>query len=179
MSVIVETDRLILRPPQAEDHARWAEMNQDKETMRFIGGVSAPPQTWRMLRSMAGCWALDGFGMFSVIEKATGLWIGRLGPWMPFGWPGTEVGWGLTKDALGKGYATEGAAASIDWAIDNLGWTDIIHCIDPENTPSRRVAERLGSRNRGPGKLPDPYHEARIDIWGQSAAEWRARRRAG
>ena len=47
---------------------------------------------------MAGSWALNGFGMFSVIEKASGLWLGRIGPWRPDGWPGNEVGWGLVSE---------------------------------------------------------------------------------
>lgn len=52
----------------------------------------------------------------------------------------------------------------------------MIHSIDPENTPSQAVARKLGSRNLGPGTLPAPYQEARIDLWGQSREEWRARR---
>ena len=36
--------------------------------------------------------------MFSVIEKDSGRWIGRIGPWQPEGWPGTEVGWSLVTN---------------------------------------------------------------------------------
>jgi RimJ/RimL family protein N-acetyltransferase len=118
-----------------------------------------------------------GCAMFCVVEKSSGRWIGRLGPWVPDGWPGTEVGWGLVREAWGKGYATEGAAASIDWAFDRLGWSDVIHCIDPDNAPSQAVARRLGSRNRGPGLLPAPFEAAPIDLWGQSREDWRARKR--
>lgn len=173
----LETARLILRPPQQEDFPLWAEFSADEETMRFIGGVAAPPAAWRSMATLAGSWALKGFAMFSVIEKASGRWIGRLGPWEPEGWPGTEVGWGLAKEATGKGYATEGASAAIDWAIDHLGWTDVIHCIDPANTASQKVAQRLGSVNRGPGRMPPPFQDHPVDIWGQSAADWKARRR--
>jgi len=115
--------------------------------------------------------------MFSVIEKATGRWLGRLGPWMPLGWPGREVGWTLLPEAQGQGFAREGATAAIDWAFDALGWEDMIHCIDPANYPSRKLAAALGSRNRGPGKLPPPFQESPVDIWGQTRAEWRARPR--
>jgi RimJ/RimL family protein N-acetyltransferase len=114
--------------------------------------------------------------MFSVIEKSSGRWVGRLGPWMPDGWPGTEVGWSIVRDCWGKGYAPEAAEAATGWAFDHLGWTNVIHCIDPENVASQSVARKLGSRNLGPGTLPAPYHEARIDIWGQSRDEWRARK---
>lgn len=127
---------------------------------------------------MAGSWLLKGFGMFSVIEKRTGQWIGRLGPWQPEGWPGTEVGWGLIKSAWGQGYALEGAQAAIDWAFDRLDWAQVIHTIDPENTPSQALAKRLGSANWGPGKLPSPYENFRVDVWGQSRQEWKNRHRS-
>ena len=68
--------------------------------------------------------------MFSVIEKSTGRWVGRLAPWTPDGWPGTEVGWGIARDRCGLGYATEAATAAIDWAFDALGWSEVIHVID-------------------------------------------------
>jgi RimJ/RimL family protein N-acetyltransferase len=64
----------------------------------------------------------------------------------------------------------------MDWAVDVLGWADIIHCIDPANVASQKVAIALGSANRGPGKLPAPFEDAPVDIWGQSAEHWRARR---
>lgn len=172
----LETARLILRPPAVEDFPRWAEFMADEETTRFIGGVQSPPQVWRTLCSVAGMWALTGEGMFSILEKATGLWIGRIGPLHPYGWPGREVGWSLHRDATGKGYAVEAAAACMDYAFDVLGWDDVIHCIDPENLASARVATRLGSVNRGPGRLPEPMQDLRIDLWGQTRDDWAANR---
>ena len=174
---ILETERLTLRPTAMEDFPRWAEMMADPATARFIGGVQQPPATWRAMMSMAGAWSLTGVAMFSVIERETGLWLGRIGPWQPLGWPGTEVGWSLHPDAHGKGYAMEAAVASIDYAFDVLGWTEVIHCIDPDNAPSQKLADRLGSTNRGPGTLPAPFETARVDIWGQSRDQWRARAR--
>ena len=52
----------------------------------------------------------------------------------------------------------------------------MIHCIDPDNRPSQKLAERLGSVNRGPGKLPPPFEAYPVDIWGQTREEWRRRR---
>ena len=174
---VLETERLILRPPKQADLDGWAQMMGDEEAARYIGGVQPRAASWRGLASMAGSWSLLGFGMFSVVEKDTGRWVGRIGPWMPEGWPGTEVGWGLDRRYWGKGYAAEAAAATIDWVFDELGWTEVIHCIDPANINSQNVAKRLGSENRGPGKLPPPYEEAPVEIWGQSREAWRARRR--
>jgi len=172
----IDTSRLLLRPPQLGDLDPWAAMMTDEATARYIGGVMPRAVTWRALMTMIGSWHAHGFAMFSVIEKSTGRWIGRLGPWMPEGWPGPEIGWALVRDAWGKGYATEGATAASDWAFDRLGWTDMIHSIDPLNRASQEVAKRLGSVNRGRGKLPPPFEESTIDIWGQSREQWRARR---
>lgn len=172
----LETERLILRAPAKEDFEAWADFCADEEAARFIGGRQDRIGAWRIMSVMAGAWTVRGFSMFSVIEKSTGRWVGRLGPWQPEGWPGTEVGWGIVRDAWGKGYATEGAAAAIDWAFDALGWDEVIHTIEPANVNSQKVAQRLGSRILRQAVLPAPMNVA-VDCWGQSRDEWLARRR--
>lgn len=173
---MLETERLTLRPIALEDFPRWAEMMGDPEAAKFLGGAQPAAVAWRGFMTMAGAWSLTGVSMFSLIERRTGLWLGRIGPWQPHGWPGTEVGWGLHPDAQGKGYGVEAATAALDYAFDVLGWTEVIHCIDPDNIPSQRLAQRVGSRNLGPTRLPPPFHELTMDRWGQSRENWRARR---
>lgn len=124
---------------------------------------------------MAGAWAVQGFSMFSVLERSTGRWVGRVGPWRPEGWPGPEVGWSLLRETWGRGYAVEAATAAIDWAFDHLGWTEVIHSITPANVASQQVARRLGSTLRGPGALPAPFEATPIELWGQTREAWRAR----
>lgn len=172
---ILETDRLILRPPSAEDFDPWAAFCADEEATRFLGGAQGRAQAWRTMCTMTGAWTVRGYSMFSVIEKATGRWVGRLGPWRPEGWPGTEVGWGLARGVWGKGYATEGATAAIDWAFQTLGWTEVIHTIDPGNIASHAVAKRLGSTVLRQAELPAPIGGV-IDVWGQSREQWLSRR---
>ncbi|MBI1251973.1 MAG: GNAT family N-acetyltransferase [Alphaproteobacteria bacterium] len=176
----LETDRLILRPPRHEDFPAFAAFAADERVMRFLGGVApSGDAVWRGMAELAGSWALLGFGMFSVFEKDSGRWVGRLGPWRPAGadgaWPGKEVGWGLIADAQGKGYATEGAAATMDWAFDQLGWDEIIHCIEPRNAPSIAVAQRLGAQHLRDAVLPAPINVT-VQCWGQTREQWRARR---
>ena len=173
---VLETARLRLRVPQAADFDRYAEALADEATTRYIGGVLPRAAGWRRFLQMPGAWAVQGFGMFSVVDRASGRWLGQLGPWKPDGWPGNEVGWTFHPDAWGRGYATEAAVAAIDWAFAQLGWDDIIHCIDPANAASQALARRLGSRNRGPVALPAPYESAPSDAWGQTRAEWSANR---
>ena len=172
----LETDRLILRVPRGEDFDRYAELFCHPTAAKSIGGGVARGDAWRRFLQMPGAWMVQGFAMFSVIEKASGLWVGQTGPWQPEGWPGTEVGYAFHHDARGKGYATEATAAAIDWAFDNLGWHEVIHCITPDNLASQAVARRLGSYRRGPGKLPAPLDTREVDIWGQTRDEWFARR---
>lgn len=172
----LETERLILRDIREEDLDGWAELMGDPDSARYIGGTLNRAQSWRAMATFAGCWSLKGFGMFSVVEKASGRWIGRLGPWQPEGWPGTEVGWSILKSAWGKGYAAEGAAAAIDWAFDTLGWSEVVHVIDVENARSIALAVRLGSTDLGPRTLPAPLDVYNVHVWGQSREQWLARR---
>ena len=174
----LQTNRLLLRMPVQADLDGWAELLGNEESARFIGGPVPRAAAWRSMAAMTGSWTLKGFGMFSVVEKASGACVGRLGPWEPEEWPGTEVGWGLVKSAWGKGYATEGSAAAIDWAFTTLGWTEVIHCIDPKNVASISIAQRLGSTFRRSTRLPAPFESLEVDIWAQSRDEWSRNRTA-
>ena len=177
-SLKLETPRLILRPPRMEDFDAWALFLEDEVATRFIGGRQVRAMAWRTFMGMCGCWYMTGVAMFSVIEKSSGNWVGRLGPWNPEGWPAPEVGWGISREHWGKGYASEGAAAAMDYAFDVLGWHEVIHCIHPDNLASQGVARKLGSRNLGRVKMPVPYEDTPMDAWGQSRREWKGGRRA-
>ena len=173
---ILETERLLLRVQQAGDFERYAEMLAHPSSLH-IGGPLLRHEAWRRFLQMPGAWMVQGFAMFSVVEKSSGRWMGQAGPWCPDGWPGTEVGYSFHMDARGKGYATEACAAAMDYAFNILGWDEVIHSISPENTASQAVAQRLGSRNRGPGKLPPPLDVHAIEIWAQPRAEWAENRK--
>src|ERR1041384_2453839 len=173
---MIETERLILRRPILEDFDLWAEMMAHEDAARFLGGAQPKAAVWRTLMTVRGAWELTGVSMFAVVEKASGKWVGRGGPWQPHEWPGTEVGWGLHPDSWGKGYALEAAVAAMNYAFDTLGWTEVVHAIDPAHERSPALARRLGSTNRGPGRLPAPFATSPVDIWGQTRDAWRARR---
>lgn len=172
----IETARLILRLPRLEDFGGYAELLGDEEAARYIGGPLVRAAAWRKFLQQPGAWLVQGFGMFSVIDRATGAWLGQLGPWRPEGWPGNEVGWAFRRSAWGRGYATEAAVPAIDWAFATLGWDKMIHCIDPANTASQALAQRLGSTRQSHGRLPPPYQDHETEIWGQTREQWRAHR---
>ena len=149
----IETGRLILRQWRAADIAANSAMLGDPQSARFITPdrkpVTEPMAGWRNAAIMAGHWALHGFGMFVVEEKASGKFAGRVGPFYPPVWPGFEVGWGIAAEFRGKGYAVEAARASIDWSFATFELDEIVHCIDPENVASQAVARRLGAMQQG------------------------------
>lgn len=173
----IRTARLLLREPRLEDFEAYAELLADEDAARWIGGMQPRAAAWRKFLQQPGAWKVQGFGMFSVIDPATGDWLGQLGPWRPDGWPGNEIGYAFHPRAWGNGYATEAAVAAIDWAFAHLGWDDIVHCIHPDNLPSKRVAARLGSTVLRTGALlPAPSEGVDVELWGQTRAQWQVNR---
>ena len=168
----LETPRLILRVPRIEDFDRFAELQGDADAARHIGGAVSRTEAWRRFLWQPGAWQVQGFGMFAVIERDSGSWLGQTGPWRPEGWPGNEIGYAFHPDVWGRGYALEAATAAIDWSLQALGWDEFIHCIAPENAASQKLATRLGSTLRGPAALPPPHAHMTVDVWGQTRAQW-------
>jgi RimJ/RimL family protein N-acetyltransferase len=145
---MIETERLVLRPIDPErDFEPWARAMADEQTVRYLGTRPMNrAEAWRSMALALGHWSIRGYGFFTVENKATGEWIGRVGPWFPEGWPDREVGWTISPDHLRQGYATEAGRASIDYVFDNLGWSNVVHVILEGNRASIAVAEKLGSR---------------------------------
>ena len=171
----LETPRLILRGWRPEDLAPYAAMMADAGTVRFITRKGLPyseAQTWREMALLVGHWQLLGHGMFVVEERATGAFLGRVGPLQPPGYPGFEIAWGLAPAARGKGYAQEAARAAIDWSFETFALDRIVSIIHPLNVASRRLAERLGERRTA--ELFTPFREP-CDIWEMRREDWLAR----
>ncbi len=157
MSPVLETDRLCLRRPAERDGEAYAQL-----FMAGRGKYMGEPEPvdrragWRIFYAELGHWDIRGYGMFAVTLKGDDTALGLVGPWYPHTWPEHEIGWTLFEGHEGKGYATEAAIASRAWAYRELGWTGAVSYIDPENTPSIRVAERCGARLDPAAQVCDP-----------------------
>ena len=57
----------------------------------------------------------------------------------------TELGWALARAHWGQGLATEAARAVREWTYAERGVERLISLIDPKNTRSVRVADKLGA----------------------------------
>ncbi|MGE0046703.1 MAG: GNAT family N-acetyltransferase [Hyphomonadaceae bacterium] len=172
---VLETERLVLRGWRGEDFDPFAAMMAEPEVALFLTADQRPMDrvsAWRAMAVFAGHWILRGAGMFVVEEKASGDFVGRVGPWQPEGWPGFELGWGLARRFWGKGYASEAARAAGDWAFANFDLDAVISLIHIDNHASQRVAQRLGET---PG--PKTLHAGMPHvIWSVSRETWRALR---
>ena len=154
--MILETERLLLRRPAAEDAPAYAAIWGDPEVVRFIGG-----ETWDLQRAQDGIermrrhWEWFDIGLFTVVRKRDERILGRVGflVWNENWQNGhrervepveTEIGWTIGREFWNRGYATEAAAACRDQALGPLGLKRVISLIAAENTASIRVAEKIG-----------------------------------
>jgi RimJ/RimL family protein N-acetyltransferase len=154
---VIETPRLRLRGFRAADVEPFCAQMADEAFAKFItreGRGLSQPESWHRFASLAGHWVARGFGNFAVEEKASGAFIGHVGPMEPPGWPAFEIGWGIFPRFQGKGYATEAAAAAFHWAHHMLGKLETLHMIDPTNASSEKVARALGAE---PGEMWTPF----------------------
>lgn len=157
----ISTPRLTLRPIEARDFAGFADFYASDRS-KFVGGPATAEQSWRMLATELGHWALRGFGRWAVEETETGKLAGIIGPWAPEGWPEPELGWDLMNGFEGKGYATEAALAAREYAYDTLGWTTAISLVAPANAGSRNVAKRMGATFEG---MFDHERHGTLEVW--------------
>lgn len=152
------TERLLLRMLHAGDFEEYAAIHMDAEVTKFTTRFHMNrADTWRHLSIMVGHWHLRGFGMWGVFEQSTGALVGRVGFHQPDGWPDFELGWTIGRNWWGKGYAPEAARRCLDFAFEEMGRERVISIIDPLNTASIRVAERIGETVQGEWQL-DEHH---------------------
>ena len=160
------TDRLMLKPMGAGDVEAHIDMMQTPEMAKFLTDAGTPrgrSDEWRVTATLIGHWQIRGYGFFSVFEKQSGEWIGRVGPWQPSGWPGLEVGWAIRKEFWGKGYAPEAAIATMGWVFARFpDLKRILSVIDPANKNSQQVAAKIGETNSG----------EKFELWGLTLDLW-------
>jgi RimJ/RimL family protein N-acetyltransferase len=144
----LETERLRLRPYRLEDLDDLYAMFSDPEHMTWYpapfdrdGTRAWADRTFERYRD-------DGFGLWIVEDRATGAFLGTVGPTVQLvdDVEHVEIGWHTRPGRKGEGIAPEAAAAAMDWAFETLELDHVISLVRPENTGSNRVAQKLGMR---------------------------------
>jgi ribosomal-protein-alanine N-acetyltransferase len=145
---VLSTERLALREMVSTDLDFVAGMLADPEVMRHYPKVYTRAEAQEWLDRQRARYLRDGYALWLVMLAATGEPVGQIGlvSQNVKGTEETEVGYLLARAFWGRGLASEAARACRDHALRELGRPRVISLIRPENTPSRRVAERIGMR---------------------------------
>lgn len=145
---VLETERLSLRHFHILDSEPMYRVFGDAEVMRFGDGVKTKQWVRGWLRTcLEYYYPTWGFGPYAVVKRQEKEVIGYCGLFFfpnVGGQPEFEIGYRLARTEWGRGYATEAARAVRDFAFETLGVKRLIAMIDPANTASIRVAEKLG-----------------------------------
>lgn len=143
----LETDRLLLRPFEANDLDTYAErIFADADVTRFLPKSQFEPRERgeRTMKVFNDLWTQYPYAPWAVVEKSSGELIGHCGLRFIADIQETEVLYALGKDFWGKGYATEAARASVGFGFWQVELERIIALAVPDNIASRKVMEHCG-----------------------------------
>jgi RimJ/RimL family protein N-acetyltransferase len=146
---LIETERLILRPPTDADRDALFALNADPRVGEWLVGPLDREAADALVDRVLAHIARHGFGFWTVERKADAAVIGMagllaMGADLPPG-PALEVGWRFIPAAWGSGYATEAARGAIYWGFANRPDAgEIIAITARTNLASQAVMRRLG-----------------------------------
>jgi RimJ/RimL family protein N-acetyltransferase len=148
MHELLKTERLLLRRWRDSDRLPFQQMNADPRVMEFFPAGLSPAESDALIDRAQAHFDRHGFGPFAVELLENQFFIGFIGlsipnfdaPFMP----AVEIGWRLAFDCRGRGLATEGARAVVNYGFEELGLDNLVSFTVPENLRSRSVMEKLG-----------------------------------
>lgn len=164
----LETERLILRPFEKDDVAFLDYLHSDAEVTRYTSGrTRSHAENIAYIITMLELYTRD-IGHLLVVRKSDNVPVGRCGlftfygvndgeqDWYYFNGPKSvrkkgeifeliELGYTFAREHWGQGYATEAATAVRDYAFEQLGYERLSSLVIKENTPSIRVAQKMGA----------------------------------
>ena len=186
MTLIAETERLVLRDWGEGDSDRFYAIMNTPAVMRNLGGVQ-DRETWEAAVGRIQGFQRDFGHTFWLLErKPDGEILGFCGL-KRVNSPGTdltgqfEVGWRLRESAWGQGYAKEAAIASLDLAFERFGAPHVLALTVPRNEESQGLMKRLGMTRREDLDFVDPRFGPEMNptvVYRIDAAEWPAARAA-
>ena len=149
MAFTLETERLQLREFTPEDAGYALRQLNEPSFIENIAdrGVRDLEQARAYLLNgpMAG-YENNGYGLWAVVEKSSGQIIGMCGLIKRPNLEHADLGYAFLPEYFGKGFAFEACTASIAAASRNFGMPQLLAIVNPDNTPSRRLLEKLGFR---------------------------------
>ena len=177
---MIETERLRLRGWTMEDAEPFIRHLNTPAVMRWIGGVRPPEALREVVQRFIRWQEARGFTFWLVERKSDGAHLGFCGlkiaddPASPVE-GALEIGWRLREDAWGQGYAREAAAASLDYAFDDIGAERVVALTVEGNTLSWGLMQRLGMRRRQDlDYVGAPWAEGPVIVYEIGREEWQS-----
>lgn len=158
----LETERLILRPPLADDLG-WQQTHLNTAAvMAYMGGVRGADAVAAGFDRNAEAFEAGEPGFFTVMMRDGGAIAGKCGlariagcePAQMQG--GVQVGWSLAEGFWGQGLAAEAARTVIEWGFSHFALQTIWSQTSDSNLASTRLMRRLGLTRRGELDYVDP-----------------------
>ncbi len=145
---MIQTPRLGLRRWSKEDLIPFAKMNKNSKVMEFFPHTLTDDESNSMVEKIEAHFDKYGFGFWAVELLDTGEFIGLIGLNIPSFkaqfTPCIEIGWRLSHEFWGEGYASEGAQACLDFGFNSLGLSEIFSFTAVVNKKSMKVMEKIG-----------------------------------
>ena len=110
----LETERLRFRHWRESDVDPLYDFYRDPQSQAVYGSDFSRADVWRRVGLIIGHFHLRGFGLYALEDKESGKLAGYAGLWFPDGWDDVEVGYGITPQFRGRGFATEAARHARD-----------------------------------------------------------------
>jgi len=162
MNNMIKTERLLLRPWQKEDLEPFAQLNADAKVREFFFKLLSREESDHSVKMMSEHIDRCGWGFWAASLIQTGEFIGFIGLEdvhlkAHFSQtPAIEIGWRLAFNHWGKGYATEGAFAALNYGFDTLKLKEIVSYTTEHNKRSRNVMEKIGMHYDAQGDFDHP-----------------------
>jgi [ribosomal protein S5]-alanine N-acetyltransferase len=142
---VLELKRLTLHPASGSDAdfliAHWS----DPKIRHFLfdATAAAPDEIATAITDSVRGFATVGYGLWLIRTPRASRPIGTVGL-RQLDDLGVEVIYSLVAASWGNGYATEAAGAVVDYALGQLGLTEVFAEVDVGNAASAAVIARLG-----------------------------------
>ena len=177
----VTTERLLLRQWREEDLAPFAKLNADPRVMEYFPKLQTREESDASVKRVSDHIQQYGWGFWAASLLETGEFIGFIGlqpvPFQAAFTPAVEIGWRLAFEHWGKGYATEGAKAALQYGFEKLHLQDIVSFTATGNMRSRAVMERIGMHHEANNDFDHPklpaghplrrhvFYRITADVW--------------
>ncbi|MEQ8763350.1 MAG: GNAT family N-acetyltransferase [Planctomycetota bacterium] len=158
MPLLIETERLRIRPWTFDDVAAVLEIYGDPDVGRHLGGFREPDADLAAARARLERWQerftpIAPLGLLAVEPTSGGTPIGGIGLVPLSDSDDIEIAYHFAKRAWGQGFATEATRAVVSWGFESLGLDRVLGLVHPDNRASARVLEKVGFQPLGKRQL--------------------------